>query len=388
MKLIPSCLCLLLFFHCNAQDRSMPACWKKTVLRKALRMANDSGINADGRPASSLLMTKLITAARTGNVPAVQKWATLSEQTKILTPGQLDSILNNVTDRSSVRTIPPDSTSLFSTIEDWAFDPEAGIITGQLKYLGPATCIYSNGRQWTPAWPLFWVAYPEASAMAAPGSLHAIGDALIRGYFQRDTAADEKIHTTDNLLKATVVANINMLDMVDTADTYMATGLVNLSADTPLSKLMVAAMQHHQLQGWTTTGKAFSQPLTDSTLAAVIATRYDTIILEDPVTGKEMTRAVANKFRYSDMMSYRILEKWTVDAATGQIRVKIAGVALVAPDWNNCGCDKQPESLFWVKYTDLQPVLAVYEQYHPGNILPLRIWNQLFYGNKKAQLIK
>ena len=84
-------------------------------------------------------------------------------------------------------------------------------------------------------------------------------------------------------------------------------------------------------------------------------------VAEDAITGDIIKRVVHPKFDYETVTSYRVMEEWTHSRKTGKTEVQIIAIAPMRPMYNEDWSFRAYKLLFWVRYADIQPMLARYD---------------------------
>jgi hypothetical protein len=108
----------------------------------------------------------------------------------------------------------------------------------------------------------------------------------------------------------------------------------------------------------------------------------DTTVMVDPVTGRELMQVIEHDIDYSTVHKYRILEDWTFNRRTGSTEIKITGIAPVQDVYVD-GDFRGSRALFWIKFNEIAPMLAQYEQYHPERTIAAYIWKDYFLSDVK-----
>ncbi len=80
-----------------------------------------------------------------------------------------------------------------------------------------------------------------------------------------------------------------------------------------------------------------------------------------------------------------ILEDWEYDPHLGKMTVHIVGIGPASHFMNADGTQRSSQARFWLRYTDIKPIIDRYEQYHPNNTLAMHIWNDYFQSNEKKK---
>ncbi|HVB03441.1 MAG TPA: gliding motility protein GldN [Chitinophagaceae bacterium] len=122
----------------------------------------------------------------------------------------------------------------------------------------------------------------------------------------------------------------------------------------------------------------FTTPMSLDQLTMQLQGKVDTVLVTDPVTGKETQQVFRNDFDPNAVVRYRIKEDWVFDKQTSTMYVRIIGIAPEKAILNSDGSIRTYTPIFWLYYPDLRPVLARYEVYNPKNYAMRLSWEDLF----------
>lgn len=179
-------------------------------------------------------------------------------------------------------------------------------------------------------------------------------------------------------LKKTVVRDLNLQEPVDKKKHY----LKSTGRDTTFMQLLIEAIKTGKITAYSGYDNSFKVKLT--------AKEIDDMFIEsaeqtgvDPETGEEALYRVIHGPNYEGINKFRVLEEWTFNRETGNTAIHIVGVAPLTDTYGNGGDYQGSEPVLWVKYNELLPLMARYDQSHPGKILPNHIWNDYFYTDVK-----
>ena len=153
--------------------------------------------------------------------------------------------------------------------------------------------------------------------------------------------------------------------------------LRDASPDTTLLEMLITSVLAGKLTAYSNFDHQFTTKLTPKQLTEQIIPRPDTVILTDPVTGKEVTKVVKHDFDYSVVHKYRVLEEWTYDQRTRKTEIVILGIAPIKDIFVE-NVFRGTQAIFWVRYNDIQKILERYELFHPTNTMSELIWNDNF----------
>jgi gliding motility associated protien GldN len=135
----------------------------------------------------------------------------------------------------------------------------------------------------------------------------------------------------------------------------------------PLWKVLQTAILNHQIPVYR--DDAFAEPLTQ-TEAQRLWERIDTFMLaspEPPYT--EKPTPVVSPFDPSGIRFFQIKEEWFFDRHRSQLDVQILGLGLVVNQTDpRSGEELGLANLFWMRFSDIEPLLNAFTCYNPGNL--------------------
>ena len=152
--------------------------------------------------------------------------------------------------------------------------------------------------------------------------------------------------------------------------------------------MMIIAIKAGKLTAYATYDNDFTTKLTAEGLKEITKTKTDTVIITDPVAGKEEMKIVHMDFNYNAIHKYRVLEEWTFNPNTGKTDIQITGIAPVRDIYGTDGTFRGVQAMFWVHFNDIHSILARYEQYHPDNTIAMHVWDDYFLSEVKPEGVK
>jgi hypothetical protein len=153
--------------------------------------------------------------------------------------------------------------------------------------------------------------------------------------------------------------------------------LRNVGLDSTLLEIFVNAIYTDKITAYSNYDAQFTYKLKKEDLKGMLSVKPDTVILTDPVTGKEKTKVVKHDFDYSWIRKYKILEEWTYDQHTKKTTIEVLGIAPLQEIYVD-GDFRGVRSMFWLHYKEALPILERYGLYHPNNTLEGHIWDDNF----------
>ena len=157
--------------------------------------------------------------------------------------------------------------------------------------------------------------------------------------------------------------------------------------DTSLLVMIVNAIKTADVAAYAGYDASFSTKLTLKDLDEVINGKFDSIPMGHWVTNMNITPVPHRDFSYDSIHKYQILEEWTVNPHTGKTEIQITGIAPVRDIYGDDGAVyRGSQAMFWVKYNDVHPILARYEQTHPNHTISSLIWDDYFLSDEKPEV--
>jgi hypothetical protein len=181
--------------------------------------------------------------------------------------------------------------------------------------------------------------------------------------------------------KKRVARTIDMSEKEDTARHKLR----NMGSDSLLVQMMVSAVQTGKLSAYNTWDALFSTKISQAELKERFASKIDTIIVVDPITGKEQIKLRKTDVNFEQLQKVRILEDWTYYPTSGTTQIQIIGVGPVQDVYGDAGDYRGQQIIFWLKYNEAKTIIDRYEQYHPGNTLSGHIWSDYFLSDVKPK---
>lgn len=155
--------------------------------------------------------------------------------------------------------------------------------------------------------------------------------------------------------------------------------------EAPLFDILADAAVAGQLNAYA--DDRFSEPLTIDEVNREIA-REDTVVVFNLLTETEETQVVHSDIDPASIKRFRIKEAWFFDTNTGQLRVRILGIAPLVSVEDANGDFRYEKPLFWVHYPSARPLLARQKAYWPGDNLAATLsWEDLFEMRRFSSVV-
>lgn len=111
---------------------------------------------------------------------------------------------------------------------------------------------------------------------------------------------------------------------------------------------------------------------------AAIGNRIDTTTVIDPISLLPVEKIIVNEFDPTKVIKFKLKEDWFFDEETSTFQVRIIGIAPVIEAYSADGNYLGDETMYWVYYPDLRPILAKFEAYNTGNDAIRLSWEDIF----------
>ncbi len=146
--------------------------------------------------------------------------------------------------------------------------------------------------------------------------------------------------------------------------------------EAPLVQILAEAARAGQLTAYA--DDRFSEAMTLADVDAQVS-ETDTIFVYNLVTGLDEMQVVHNDLDYASVRRFRMKEAWFFDTNTGQLCVRILGIAPLVDVTTDNGDFLYEKPLFWIHYPSARPLLARQKVYWPGDNLSATLtWEDLF----------
>ncbi|MCB0540849.1 MAG: gliding motility protein GldN, partial [Bacteroidetes bacterium] len=110
----------------------------------------------------------------------------------------------------------------------------------------------------------------------------------------------------------------------------------------------------------------------------MIGNSVDTISRINPITLQQEEIVQVNEFDPQKVIKYKIKEDWFFDEETSTFQVRILGIAPVIESYSSDGNYLGDETMYWVYYPQLRPIISKYEAYNTGNDAIRLSWEDIF----------
>ena len=164
----------------------------------------------------------------------------------------------------------------------------------------------------------------------------------------------------------------------DTTD-YSKRKLKPDASKPPLSEIITDQVSKGLLEAYNNSTPLFESMITKGQWREMVSPQKDTVTIEDPITGKQLTKVISRDIDFRNVVKFRICEDWVFDRNLGKTTIQIAGIAPVMDVYGDDGQFHGSKALYWVRYNDaVKNILEQYQQEHPKNNLAQNLWEDYF----------
>lgn len=157
----------------------------------------------------------------------------------------------------------------------------------------------------------------------------------------------------------------------------------------PLFEILHSAAKNGEIKAYENgviNGDQFKVTLSKEEVAS-IGVSNDTMMLQDLETGYDVATPIHLDIDISKVTRFKIKEDWFFNSATSTMEVRIIGLAPLMEVFDDNGMYLGDETLYWLYYPELRPILAKYEAYNEGNFAQRLSWDDIFEARRFASYI-
>lgn len=213
-------------------------------------------------------------------------------------------------------------------------------------------------------------------------ALFAIGfvkaqDPVIDGVYEKKNTSEKGIIEYDDIREADVFWTKRIWRTIDVREKM---NLIFSYPQMPLIDIIHSAAASGELTVYDMSVLNADQFL--DTLAVekvgMIGNSVDTISRINPITLQQEEIVQVNEFDPQKVIKYKIKEDWFFDEETSTFQVRILGIAPVIESYSSDGNYLGDETMYWVYYPQLRPIISKYEAYNTGNDAIRLSWEDIF----------
>jgi len=200
---------------------------------------------------------------------------------------------------------------------------------------------------------------------------------VIDGVYEKVTTVEKEIIPYDDIREADVFWSKRIWRVIDTREKM---NLIFAYPQLPLAEIIHTAAMNGDLTAYDNSvidGDQFLEVLPADKVSE-IGNSIDTTWQINAVTLEDEQVVVKNELEWDKIVKYKIKEDWFFDEETSTFQVRIIGIAPVLETFDDEGNFIGDETMYWIYYPDLRPILAKYEAYNPGNNAVRLSWEDIF----------
>jgi len=188
----------------------------------------------------------------------------------------------------------------------------------------------------------------------------------VDGVYEKVTTIEKEIIPYDDIREADVFWSKRVWRIIDSREKM---NLIFAYPQLPLAEIIHTAVMNGDLTAYDNTILDADQFLEElpTDKARMIGNSIDTTWLINAITLEDEQVIIENKLEWNKIVKYKIKEDWFFDEETSTFQVRIIGLAPVLETFDENNIFIGDETMYWLYYPDLRPILAKYEAYNPGN---------------------
>ncbi len=189
---------------------------------------------------------------------------------------------------------------------------------------------------------------------------------VIDGVYEKVTTVEKEIIPYDDIREADVFWSKRVWRIIDVREKM---NLIFSYPQQPLIDILHTAASNGDLSVYDMSvldADQFKEKL-EVDKVKMIGNSVDTISRINPITLQSEEVIQVNEFDPQKVIKYKVKEDWFFDEETSTFQVRIIGIAPVIEAYSTDGNYLGDETMYWVYYPDLRPILAKYEAYNTGN---------------------
>ncbi len=144
--------------------------------------------------------------------------------------------------------------------------------------------------------------------------------------------------------------------------------------DSALTEILVNKVLAGKLKAYPARNYHSPTPLSKTEVGKIVAAEADTMEVED-LDGTVLKKIIKRELDYSQLNSFKVLEKWKHNLKTGKTDVTVLCIAPVKNYYNDDGTFFAFEPLFWVDYPEAKTILDNYDAKHPDVTFEHALWD-------------
>lgn len=165
-------------------------------------------------------------------------------------------------------------------------------------------------------------------------------------------------------------------------DTREKQNLIFANPQLSLIEILHTAAKNGEIKAYDNSvinGDRFKMELSKEQITG-IGCSVDTFLIRDENTFLEYPTFIEEKFDYSKIKRFKIKEDWFFNSATSTMEVRIIGLAPLMEVFDDNGNYLGDETIYYLYFPELRPILAKYEAYNGGNFANRLSWDDIFHA--------
>lgn len=200
---------------------------------------------------------------------------------------------------------------------------------------------------------------------------------VIDGVYEKVVTVEKEIITYDEIREADVFWSKRIWRIIDVREKM---NLIFAYPQMPLGEILHEAAALGELAVYDNTvidADQFKEILPVEKVNS-IGSSTDTVWQINPISLEEEQVIISNELTYDKIIKYRLKEDWFFDEETSTFQVRIIGLAPVMESYDAQGNYLGDETMYWIYYPDLRPILAKHEAFNPDNDAVRLSWEDIF----------
>lgn len=203
---------------------------------------------------------------------------------------------------------------------------------------------------------------------------------VIDGVYEKVTTVEKEIIPYDDIREADVFWSKRVWRTIDTREKM---NLIFAYPQLPLAQIIHTAAMNGDLTAYSnhtgiTSGQFLEEDILASDKVSGMGNSIDTTWQINAITLEDEQVIINNELEWDKIVKYKMKEDWFFDEESSTFQVRIIGIAPVLESFDEDGTFIGDETMYWVYYPDLRPILAKYEAFNPGNHAVRLSWEDIF----------
>jgi len=152
-------------------------------------------------------------------------------------------------------------------------------------------------------------------------------------------------------------------------------------------EILIDAIKRGKITAYSAFDDRFTAKLSREQLMEQLTPKPDTQEVDDPVTGTTVRKIIQKDFKPETITSYTIKENWIFDRNQGKMVVRIIGIAPKKDVFGDNNDYRGKQTMFWLNYAEIRPILASYEVFNPQNDIARFTWDEFFESRQFSSKI-